>query len=51
LVDDQLIPGIYEVDWDAGLYPSGVNFYKLSVRQAGSSTGDYNETKKMVLIK
>lgn len=51
LVNEQLNAGIYEVDWDAVNYPSGVYYYKLIVRQAGSSTGDYTETKKMVLVK
>lgn len=51
LVNEQLSQGIYEVSWDAGSYPSGVYFYKLSVRQAGSLAGDYSETKKMMLIK
>ncbi len=36
--------GKYKVEWDATDYPSGVYFYKLI-------TGNYNETKKMVLIK
>ena len=44
LVNQQLQPGTYEVDWDASAYPSGVYFYKLSV-------GDYSETKRMVLLK
>ncbi len=44
LVNEQLYPGTYEVEWDASNYPSGVYFYKLTA-------GDYTETKKMVLIK
>jgi photosystem II stability/assembly factor-like uncharacterized protein len=44
LVNQQLKPGTYEVEWDASVYPSGVYFYKLS-------TGDYFETKRMVLLK
>ena len=46
-----LSPGTYEVDWNGSSYASGVYFYRLIVRQAGSSTGDYNETRKMVLVK
>ena len=46
-----LLPGTYEVEWDASNYPSGVYFYKLTVRQGGSSTGDFSETKRMVMIK
>jgi hypothetical protein len=44
LVNEQLKPGTYEVDWNASNYPSGVYFYKLAA-------GDYVETKKMILIK
>jgi hypothetical protein len=44
LVNEKLNPGIYEVTWDASIYPSGVYFYKLV-------TQDYSETKKMVLVK
>jgi photosystem II stability/assembly factor-like uncharacterized protein len=51
LLNKQLHPGSYSVDWDGTNYPSGVYFYKLEVRQTGSSTGDYAQTKKMVLIK
>jgi hypothetical protein len=51
LVNEELKPGSYEVDWNASDYPSGVYYYKLSVRQAGSSTGDFTETKKIILTK
>jgi len=44
LVNQQLKPGTYEVEWDAGNYPSGVYFYKLKA-------GDFTDTRKMILIK
>jgi hypothetical protein len=44
LVNEQLSPGTYEVDWDASDFPSGVYYYRLAA-------GDYTETKKMILIK
>ena len=44
LVNQQLQPGTYSVDWDASAFPSGVYYYKLE-------TQNYSETKKMVLIK
>lgn len=44
LVNEQLKPGSYEVEWDGSNYPSGVYFYKLI-------TESFSETRKMVLIK
>ncbi len=44
LVNQQLSPGTYEVEWNAANYPSGLYFYKLT-------SGDYSETKKMILVK
>ncbi len=44
LVNEQLKPGMYEVEWDGSNYPSGVYFYKLI-------TTDYSESRRMVLIK
>ncbi|NOS85728.1 MAG: T9SS type A sorting domain-containing protein, partial [Ignavibacteria bacterium] len=51
LVNQQLQPGTYEADWDASAFQSGVYFYKLEIRQAGSASVTFTETKKMVLIK
>jgi hypothetical protein len=44
LVNQQLSPGTYEVDFDGSNLPSGVYYYKLE-------SGTYTETKKMILIK
>jgi hypothetical protein len=44
LINQQLSPGTYEVEWNASNYPSGLYFYKLTA-------GDFTETKKMILIK
>ena len=44
LVNEQLQPGMYEVDWNAENYPSGVYFYILNA-------GNYKQTMKMVLLK
>ena len=52
LVNEQLQPGTYEVEWDGTNYPSGVYFYKLSISDPSASSGQgYTETRKMVLIK
>lgn len=44
LVKEQLIPGSYEIKWDASHFPSGIYYYKLI-------TDSFSETKKMVLVK
>ena len=51
LVNEQLNAGVYSVDFNGANLASGIYLYKLEVRQAGSSTVDFSETKKMVLIK
>jgi hypothetical protein len=51
LVNEMRQPGIYNEMFDASNLASGVYFYKIDVRQAGSSTGDFTDVKKMVLIK
>ncbi len=44
LVNQKQKPGNYEVEWDAKNQPSGVYFYQLN-------TGNYTETKKMILLR
>jgi hypothetical protein len=44
LVNEQLDPGTYEVDWNAANYPSGIYYYTIK-------TTAFSQTKKMVLIK
>ncbi len=44
LVNQNLQPGTYEVNWIASDFPSGIYFYTLK-------SGGYTETRKMVLIK
>jgi len=48
LVNEQLQPGTYEVEFDDTNYPSGVYFYKLIAVDASSPL---SITKKMVLLK
>ncbi len=44
LVNQQLSPGTYEVNWNASDHSTGVYYYRLS-------SGSYSETKKLILIK
>jgi len=44
LVNEQLKPGSYSVDWDGAAFASGVYFYSLV-------TEGFTETKRMVLVK
>lgn len=44
LVNNQLQPGTYEVDWNASNYPSGVYIYRIAA-------GEFVEAKRMVLVK
>ncbi len=44
LVNAQRKAGSYEENWDASNYTSGVYFYKIQ-------SGDFTQTKKMILIK
>ncbi len=44
LVNENLNPGTYEVDFDGSKFSSGVYFYKITA-------GDFIQTKKMTLVK
>lgn len=44
LVNDNLSPGSYQIDWNASAVSSGVYFYKLE-------TQGFVDTKKMLLVK
>lgn len=44
ILNEKLSPGTYEVNWNASGFASGVYFYKIS-------TGDFTDSKKMVLMK
>lgn len=44
LVEEEMKPGVYRINWNAEAYPSGVYYYRMS-------TWSFTETKKMVLVK
>ena len=44
LLNEDLSPGTYELNWNASNYPSGVYFYRLIVN-------DFMATNKMILLK
>jgi endo-1,3(4)-beta-glucanase len=44
LVNDELVPGIYKIDFNASQLASGVYFYRLDA-------GDFTDVKKMMLVK
>jgi hypothetical protein len=44
LVNENLNPGVYEVEWNAVKQPSGIYFYRIIAP-------DFSEVKKMVLVK
>ncbi len=44
LVNEQLKPGTYEVEWNASGFASGIYYYKLH-------TDEFVQTRKMILIK
>lgn len=50
LVNEELSPGTYEVDFEGSNLPSGVYYYKLEVSDP-STPLRVTETKKMVLVK
>jgi hypothetical protein len=44
LIDREMSPGKYEVSFDASGFSSGIYFYQIKA-------GDFNQTKKMILLK
>jgi photosystem II stability/assembly factor-like uncharacterized protein len=44
LINEKMVPGNYEITWDARDFPEGVYFYRLKV-------GTYVEASKLVLIR
>jgi hypothetical protein len=51
LINEFRNSGVQEVSFDATNLASGVYFYRIEVRQAGSSTVKFIDVKKMLLVK
>jgi len=51
LINEYLRAGLNKLTYDASNLASGIYFYTLGVRQAGSSTDKFTDTKKMILVK
>ena len=50
LVSEEKPAGVYEVEFNASVYSSGVYFYKLQVYTPGRA-GNFIDVKKMLMIK
>lgn len=44
LINEQMQPGTYEIEWEGTNYPSGIYYYSISA-------GSFSQSKKMVLVK
>ena len=51
LVNSELTPDFYEVQWNGSNYASGIYFYRLETDPSTSSGQGFTQTKKMVLLK
>jgi len=51
LVNEEKPAGVYEVEFDASMYSSGVYFYKLQVYPAIGGAGSFIDVKKMIFLK
>ena len=52
LVNEYKPAGTYEVEWNAGEFPSGVYFYQLNAVDPSTGSGQvFVSTKKMILLK
>jgi hypothetical protein len=51
LVNEEKPAGIYEVQFDASKLTSGVYFYRIAIHSDKLQAGNFNETKKMIVIK
>ena len=51
LVNQNQIPGTYEVEFDGSVLSSGIYFYKIWVSTPTGEAGSFSDTKKLILLK
>ena len=56
IVSEELDAGEYSRQWNASAMPSGVYFYRIQARQAGTTTaggqpGTFSEVRKLIVLK
>jgi hypothetical protein len=51
LVNEELKPGTYEVEWDGTGNPSGIYFYRIVIHSDKIEAGLFTGVKRMVLVK
>ncbi len=51
LMDGQMGTGSHQVVWDAGEMPSGLYFVQMSARTPMGTAGDFQQVRKVVLLK
>jgi hypothetical protein len=51
LVDEEMVPGYHQISWDAGELPSGIYFVRMSARTPSGESGEFHQTRKVVLLK
>lgn len=52
LINSRLEPGEFETEWNASNYASGIYFVRMEAHEvSGSSTGDYSNSMKIMLVK
>jgi hypothetical protein len=51
LVNEVQTAGIHKIEFNGSGMVSGMYFYRLSVRSLSGQTGEYLQTRKMILMK
>ena len=51
LVNKKQNAGVYQVGWDASGFASGIYYYRIEVGDPAKRTGEFQDVKKMILLK